>query len=508
MKKLAVFTFLVMSLFAFAVNITVFHINDTHAHAWPFADSAGNMIGGFSTIATMINAERKVNPNVLFLDAGDINTGVPESDLVDAAADIMALNRMKLDAMAVGNHEFDKSRDVLKKQMLWAKFDFLSANIYKDGQPFFTPYIIKEVGGVRVAIVGFTTEHTKILENIYSEDLEFKNVIEVAKQIIPEVRKQADVVIALTHLGVGQGYSDLYTTADQLAQNVEGIDLIIDGHSHTNMTSPMVVNGVPIVQAFEWGKVLGRADIDVENGKVVKIDWQAIPVVQSKLVGKDEAGKNVYETVVKEDLAVKSVLSYFKQLGGSKLNTVIGTTEILLNGERADVRAKTTNLANLIADSMIWKTGADVALTNGGGIRASIKPGNITIRDVLTVLPFGNTLYVIELKGSDLQKVFEYAATIPNGQGGFLQVGGATWKAEGGKLTEVLVGGKPIDPEKTYKVVTNDYMAGGGDGYTMLKGQPGYNTFYVMADVLTEYIQKVLGGNVTNYDDKPRVERK
>jgi len=355
MKKLAVFTFLVMSLFAFAVNITVFHINDTHAHAWPFADSNGNMIGGFSTIATMIDAERKVNPNVLFLHAGDINTGVPESDLVDAAADILALNRMKLDAVAVGNHEFDKSRDVLRKQMSWAKFDFLSANIYKDGEPFFTPYIIKEVGGVKVAIVGFTTEHTKILENVYSEDLEFKNAVEVAKQIIPEIRKQADVVIALTHLGVGQGYSDLYTTADQLAQNVEGIDLIIDGHSHTNMTSPMVVNGVPIVQAFEWGKVLGRADIEVENGKVVKIDWQAIPVVQSKLVGKDEAGNNVYQTVVKENLAVKSVLSYFKQLGGSKLDTVIGTTEILLNGERADVRAKTTNLANLIADSMIWK---------------------------------------------------------------------------------------------------------------------------------------------------------
>ncbi len=508
MKKLAVFTFLVMSLFAFAVNITVFHINDTHAHAWPFADSTGNMIGGFSTIATMIDAERKVNPNVLFLHAGDINTGVPESDLVDAAADILSLNRMKLDAAAVGNHEFDKSRDVLRKQISWAKFDFLSANIYKDGEPFFTPYIIKEVGGVKVAIVGFTTEHTKILENVHSEDLEFKNVVEVARQIIPEIRKQADVVIALTHLGVGQGYSDLYTTADQLAQNVEGIDLIIDGHSHTNMTSPMVVNGVPIVQAFEWGKVLGRADIEVENGKVVKIDWQAIPVVQSKLVGKDEAGNNVYQTVVKENLAVKSVLSYFKELGGSKLDTVIGTTQIPLNGERADVRAKTTNLANLIADSMIWKTGADVALTNGGGIRASIKPGNITIRDVLTVLPFGNTLYVIELKGSDLQKVFEYAATVPNGQGAFLQVGGATWKAEGGKLTEVLVGGKPIDPEKIYKVVTNDYMAGGGDGYTVLKGQPGYNTFYVMADVLTEYIQKVLGGNVTNYDDKPRVERK
>ncbi|MGC8903270.1 MAG: bifunctional UDP-sugar hydrolase/5'-nucleotidase [Fervidobacterium sp.] len=508
MKRYLVMLFVVLSLLSFAVKITVFHINDTHGHAWSFTDSAGNIIGGFATVASIIDAERKVNPNVLFLHAGDINTGVPESDLMNALPDIFVLNRMNLTAVAVGNHEFDKPRDILLRQMSWAKFPFLSANIYKDGKPFFTPYIIKEVGGIKVAIVGFTTEHTKILEGPNSEDLEFKNVIEVAKNIIPEVRKQANVVIALTHLGVGQGYSELYTTADQLAKEVEGIDLIIDGHSHTQMAEPMVVNGVPIVQAFEWAKVIGKADIEIENGKVIRIDWTAIPVVQLKVVGKDEAGKNVYKVVTPEAMYVKVPLDYFKKLGGAKLDTVIGTTEILLDGERANVRSKTTNLANLITDAMLWKTGAEVALTNGGGIRASIKPGDIKIRDVLTVLPFGNTLYVLELKGSDLIKAFEYAASVPNGQGAFLHVAGATWKSEGGKLTQVLINGKPVDPEKVYKVVTNDYMAAGGDGYAVLKGQKGYNTFYVMADVVVEYIQKVLGGKITNYDDKPRVERK
>ncbi|MCX7654291.1 MAG: bifunctional UDP-sugar hydrolase/5'-nucleotidase [Fervidobacterium sp.] len=508
MKKYLVFVVLLFTLFAFAVKITVFHINDTHGRAWPFTDSAGNIIGGFATLATIIDAERKINPNVLFLHAGDLNTGVPESDLLNALPDIFVLNRMKLDAMAVGNHEFDKPREVLIKQLSWAKFPLLSANIYKDGKPFFTPYVIKDVGGIKVAVVGFTTEHTKILEGPNSEDLEFKNVIEVAKKLIPELRKQANVVIALTHLGVGQGYSSLYTTADQLAKEVEGIDLIIDGHSHTNMTKPLIVNGVPIVQAFEWAKVVGRADIYFEGGKITKIEWEAIPVVQSKVVGKDAAGKNILQVVTQEALYVKTPLDYFKKLGGAKLDTVIGTTEILLDGERANVRSKTTNLANLIADSMLWKVGAEVALTNGGGIRASIKPGNITIRDILTVLPFGNTLYVLEMKGSDLIKVFEYAASVPNGQGAFLQVAGATWRSEGGKLTQLLVGGKPVEAEKIYKVVTNDYMAAGGDGYAMLKGQKGYNTFFVMADVVVEYIQKVLGGNIKSYDDKPRVERK
>lgn len=508
MKKFLVVLLLVVSLLALATKITVFHINDTHGRAWPFTDSAGNIIGGFSTVASIIDAERKTNPNVLFLHAGDLNTGVPESDLLNALPDIFVLNRMKLDAMAVGNHEFDKPRDVLLRQLRWAKFPFLSANIYKDGNPMFTQYIVKNISGIKVAIVGFTTEHTKILEGPNSEDLEFKNVIEVAKALIPEIRKEADVVIALTHLGIGQGYSEIYTTADQLAKEVSGIDLIIDGHSHTNLTQPMIVNGVPIVQAFEWAKVLGRADIYFEDGKVTKIEWQAIPVIQSKVVGKDAAGKNVYEVVTPEAAYVKTALDYFKKLGGTKLDIVIGVTDILLDGERANVRSKTTNLANLIADSMLWKTNADVALTNGGGIRASIKPGEIKIRDVLTVLPFGNTLYVIEMKGSELLKVFEFAASVPTGQGAFLQVAGATWKSEGGKLTEVLIGGKPVDPEKVYKVVTNDYMAAGGDGYAMLKGQKGYNTFFVMADVVVEYIQKVLGGKITTYDDKPRVERK
>ena len=280
MRKYVVLLFLVLSLLALAVKITVFHVNDTHGRAWSFTDSAGNVIGGFATVASIIDAERKVNPNVLFLHAGDINTGVPESDLLNALPDIFVLKRMKLDAVAVGNHEFDKPRDVLLKQISWAKFPFISANSYKNGEPFFTQYIVKNVGGVRGAIVGFTTEHTKILEGPNSEDLEFKNVVEVAKKLIPEIRKQADVVIALTHLGVGQGYSDIYTTADQLAQNVEGIDLIIDGHSHTNMTTPMVVNGVPIVQAFEWAKILGKVDMEIENRKVVKIECSAIPDIQ------------------------------------------------------------------------------------------------------------------------------------------------------------------------------------------------------------------------------------
>ncbi|MBO8161240.1 MAG: bifunctional UDP-sugar hydrolase/5'-nucleotidase [Thermosipho sp. (in: Bacteria)] len=511
--KLFVLIFVIIAISLFATKVTIFHINDTHGHAWPFSEYHNPDIGGFAVIASIINEEKAINPNVLFLHAGDINTGVPESDLLNALPDIFALNRMKLDAIAVGNHEFDKERAVLEYQMGIAKFPFLSANIYKDGKPFFTPYIIKNVGGIKVAIFGLTTEETAILEPLFSSDLEFRNAIEVAKELVPELRKQADVVVALTHLGMGMEHAGNYTTSEQLAAAVDGIDVIIDGHSHTKLEEAKVINNTIVVQAWEWGKIVGKLELDVENGKIENWKWTPIPVNLKIYKGKDENGNSIYEFVGKpyeEAISIKVPLDVFKKMGAERLDTVIGETKVLLDGERAHVRSGDTNLGHLITDAMIWKTGADVALQNGGGIRASIEPGKITIRDILTVLPFGNTVYVMKLKGSELMKVLEYAATIPEGKGAFLHVSGLTWKSEEGKVVEALINGEPIDPEKVYIVVTNNYMAGGGDGYSMLKENmgSGYDTGFVLADVVVEYIQKGLGGKIETYDDTPRYIRK
>lgn len=510
--RLLVVLVLAVALSIFAVNISIFHINDTHGHAWTFSEYHNPDIGGFAVISSIIKEEKAKNSNVLFLHAGDLNTGVPESDLLNALPDIFALNRMKLDAITLGNHEFDNPRDILEYQMKIAKFPFLSANIYKDGKPFFTPYIIKNVGGVKVAIFGLTTEETKILEPLFVKDLEFRNAIEVAKELIPQLREKADVVIALTHLGMGQEHEGDYTTAEELAENVDGIDIIIDGHSHTKMEEAKVINNTILVQAWEWGKILGKLDLDVENGKIVDWNWTPIPVNLKVYKGKDEDGNAIYEFVGKPyepDPYIKSALDFFAKIGSEKLDTVIGETKIYLDGEREHVRSGDTNLGHLIADAMIWKTGADIAFQNGGGIRASIEPGEITIRNVLTVLPFGNTVYVMKMKGSDVLKVLEYAATIPEGKGAWLHVGGLTWKSVGGKVTQVLVNDEPLDPEKVYTVVTNNYMAGGGDGYSVLAEHKdsGYDTGFVLADVVVEYIQKGLNGKIESYDDTPRYIR-
>lgn len=514
MKRILVIALILVTILSFATKLTILHINDTHGHAWSFNETNNPNIGGFAAIATIVEEVRKEVESqggyVLFLHAGDINTGVPESDQLDAAPDIVALNLMKLDAATFGNHEFDKPKTILAKQIALANFPFVSANFTDpEGVVKTKPYIIKDFRDLKVAIFGLTTEETAILEPIHLNGATFTNAVQKSKDLLPELKTKADIIIALAHLGwepEGEGK----TTSKQLAQLVDGIDVIIDGHSHTKFENAQFVNNTIVTQAWEWGRYVGRLDLEIQNGKIVSWSWKAIPVNLKNYKGKDAEGKDIYEFVGKpyeENFYVKTVLSYFKSLGSEKLDTVIGETKILLDGERANVRSKSTNLANMICDSMIWKVNADLALNNGGGIRASIKPGKITIRDVLTVLPFGNTLYVIKMTGEQIMKVLEYAATIKEGQGAFLQTGGLTWKSVEGKVVEAKINGEPLNLGKLYTVVTNDYMAQGGDGYTMLKGLPGYNTGFTMDSVLVQYIQEVLKGVVQDYDSQLRYIR-
>ncbi|MCD6159180.1 MAG: 5'-nucleotidase C-terminal domain-containing protein [Kosmotoga sp.] len=486
MKKLLVLLLVLLSVFVMAEKLTILHINDTHGHAWTFSEYKNPDIGGFALIATLVNQFRAENPNTVFLHAGDLNTGVPESDLIDAAPDIVALNLMKLDAMALGNHEFDNPAEVLAKQMNWAHFPFLSANIYKDGEPAFTQYVIKEVGDLKVAIIGFTAEETEILEALYAQDYEWKSVVEVAKELVPQLRKQADIVIALVHLGDAEPIKGV--NSHELAEQVDGIDVIVDGHSHTLYEKPEVINGTLVVSAGEWGKYLGKLDLDVENGSITFVSYKAIPIKLADIT---------------PDFAVSTVLDYFKKLGNEKLDTVVGETKILLEGTRDIIRNQDTNLGHLIADAMLWKTGADLVITNAGGIRASINPGPITYRDVLTVLPFGNTVYIAKLTGEQLMDVLEYTATIPAGKGARPQVSGLSYKIENGEIKDVLVNGETLDPEKVYTLATNNYLAAGGDGYSMLKDLEGYDTGFVLADVVMNYISEI--SPITEYDDAPRV---
>lgn len=261
-------------------QLVVLHTNDHHGHPLAFEYSPGKNVAGLPARATYVNEIKAQYDNVLVLDAGDINTGEPESFFFNAETDIVGYNYIGYDAMALGNHEFDNPLTVLQKQMKDATFPFLCANIKnKDGSYLAKPYIIKEINGVKVAIFGLTTSETKIVGNPkIVGDLIIEDEVEVAKKLVPELRKKADIVICLGHLGIYDTYG-----SQILAQKVSGIDLIIDGHSHTYLEKPIVVNNTPIVSAYQWGIYMGKAILTIDKKKIVNFEWSADPInVQKK----------------------------------------------------------------------------------------------------------------------------------------------------------------------------------------------------------------------------------
>lgn len=486
--------------FAKEYQLTILHTNDHHGHFQKFAPYPVKDVGGLAAQSTLVNIVRaeveKEGGHVLLLSAGDVNTGVPESDLLDAEPDFKLMNMIGYDAMTLGNHEFDNPQEVLLKQKGWASFPFLSANIVKkgSGELLVDPYVIKEIDGLKVAILGLTTEKVPTLvlpDNV--KDLEFLSVIDTAKKYVPELKEKADIIIALTHIGYYKPESG--KTGDiQLAEAVPGIDVIVGGHTHTSLDEAVVVGDTLIVQADGYSEKVGRLNItvDSEADQVTAHTYELMPVNGKKRVKFN--GKKYYKYVGTGFIEDKEILEAIKPyLEGADqlLNKPVGTAAAELVGGKSVSRSQETNLGNLLTDGMRAKTGADIALQNGGGIRAGIAPGTITYRDVLTVQPFGNTLVEMQLTGAQVAEVLDLAAT-QVGSGGFLQISGLTviYNQKAGKAEKIMVDDKPIELEKTYKVVTNNFVAAGGDGYKMLKPLAQYDTGYVDAEATMEYIQK------------------
>ncbi len=480
-------------------NVTILHTNDHHGHFQKFSPYPVSDVGGLAAQSTLVNIVRAGvegdGGHVLLLSAGDINTGVPESDLLDAEPDIKLMNLIGYDAMTLGNHEFDNPPEVLLKQREWAKFPFLAANIVKKegGELLVEPYIIKEVDGLKVAILGLTTGEVPILvmpDNV--KDLVFDDPIAAASRYVPELRQKADVIVVLSHLGL-YGEDSGQAGDIQLAGAVPDIDVIVGGHTHTSVEEPIVVGKTLIVQADGYSEHVGRLDlvIDSEADKVVSSSYALLPVNGKKRVKYGD--KKYYQYVgtgYLEDQEILDAQAPYLEGAAEMLSKPVGRALVELVGGKTDSRSGETNLGNMIADAMRLRTGADVALQNGGGIRAGVAPGEITYRDILTVQPFGNTLVEVKVTGAQLKEVLDAAAGSV-GSGAFMQVSGLTFtlNAVDKSAENILVGGAPLDPAKTYKVVTNNFVAAGGDGYAMLKPLPQYDTGYVDADATIEYIR-------------------
>jgi 5'-nucleotidase/UDP-sugar diphosphatase len=492
------------------LKLTVLHTNDHHGRFWPNSDGEYGMAAR-KTLIDKLRAEVKAaGGQVLLLDGGDINTGVPESDLQDAEPDFKGMNLIGYDAAAIGNHEFDKPPIVLAKQIEWSKFPLLSANIYNrtTGRRAYEPYRIFERGGYKIAVMGLTTDDTsKMVLPANVVNLEFRKPAEEAAKLVPELRKQADMVIAATHMGhYTDGRSGVNAAGDvEMARAVKGIDLIVGGHSQNPVCmsaenrrndaykpgepcAPDRQNGAWIVQAHEWGKYVGRADFTIDgSGKVELVKYQLIPV-NLKQRASGQPPKLIGEAIA-EDAAVRDFLKPFQDKGQASLLVPVGETVGVFDGDRSRVRSQPTNLGMLIARSMLERTGADLSIMNSGGIRDSLPEGRITYRDVLKVQPFANQISLVRLSGTDLLKYLEATAKMSAGAGAFPHTVGVQMMIEGGVLKEAKVNNQAIDPRREYRLAINNFMAGGGDGYPKLSDHPGHvNTGFNDADVMRAFI--------------------
>ncbi len=489
------------------LKLTILHTNDHHGRFWPNADGEYGMAAR-KTVIDRIRAEvAAAGGQLLLLDGGDINTGVPESDLQDAEPDFLGMNLLGYDASAVGNHEFDKPPAVLAKQRQWAKFAFLAANIYKDGQRMFEPYRLFERGGYKIAVLGLTTDDTQKMvlpDNI--RGIEFRKPAEEAAKLLPELRAQADMVIAATHMGhYTDGKRGVNAPGDvEMARTTKGLDLIVGGHSQNpicmlqeNLRNDAYVpggacapdrqNGTWIVQAHEWGKFVGRADFEVRTGNIQLLKYQLIPINLKRRLA--DGSKVPFTDPIPEDPALRATLQPFQERGQLSLGVPVGEAIGVFDGDRDRVRKQATNLGSLVARSMMERTGADLSVMNSGGVRDSLPEGRITYRDLLKVQPFGNQVAVVRLKGSELLDWLAVAARMTPGAGGYPQTAGVQMRIEGGVLKEARVQGVLVDPLREYRLAINHFTATGGDGYPRMDTHPGYiNTGFVDAEVMREYI--------------------
>lgn len=491
-------------------KLTILHTNDHHGHFMKFDPYPEKDVGGLAAQSTLVNIIRaeveKTGGHLLLLSGGDVNTGVPESDLLDAEPDIKLMNIIGYDAMVLGNNEFENPLAVLMKQQKWAEFPFLSANIVREegGEPLVKRFILKDFDGLKVAIFGLTTEEVPILvPSDRTKNLKFKSIVATARELVPELRKDADIVIALTHAGLWEDSGQGHRAAGdiKLAREVPGIDIIVGGHSHSVMKEARIVKDTIIVQAGAYSEYVGRLDIsfDSDKGDIRDHTFRLIPVNKKKVIR--YKGKNYYAydgTGYMEDREILSSMKPYLKKIDQALSEPLGETMVQLQGGREENRSGETNLGNLITDAMRDKTGAAIAFQNGGGIRAGIAPGVITYRDIISVMPFRSTLVLLRMTGRQIMDVLNYAATITPGSGGFLHVSGLKWRinrrAGHGVAEAVMTKDVPIQMDGTYNVVTNSFMAAGGDGYNMFKNIEQMDTGFVDADALMECVSK--GGKV------------
>lgn len=468
-------------------KITILHTNDTHGRL-----KGDNSVIGIDTVAAIKNNTE----NSILVDAGDTIHGLPFVTLSKGQDAVDLLNEAGYEYMVPGNHDFNygytRLMELFKNSVTLKsgenKLRLLASNINKDGKSIFESNHIKEmeVNGktVKVGFFGIATEETTYKTNPNNvKGIEFTSPIDAAKEQVAELEEQgADVIVALSHVGTDESSNP---TSYDIIEAVDGIDVYIDGHSHTTFENGKQVNNTLLVSTGEYLSNLGKVEIELnENNEVVDIT--------ASLITKEEASN------VTPDAKVSAKIAQIDEAQGEVLSEVIGQTTIDLDGERNSVRFGETNLGNLITDAMIDETGADLAITNGGGIRASISAGDITKGDIVSVLPFGNYIVTKQLTGGQIKEILEFGVrSYGESLGGFPHVGGIKFVVDpsrpvGDRIISLTINGEALDMNKTYIVATNDFTGSGGDDYPCFGDIPVINEYSTLEESLANFI-KTLG---------------
>ncbi|MCF6451854.1 bifunctional UDP-sugar hydrolase/5'-nucleotidase UshA [Vibrio sp. MMG022] len=498
-------------------KLTVLHTNDHHGRFWQNKYGEYGMAARKTLIDELRTEIQAEGGSVLLLSGGDINTGVPESDLQDAEPDFKGMSKIGYDAMALGNHEFDNPLEVLFKQQEWANFPMLSANIYdkETGKRLFQPYAMFNKQGIKIAVIGLTTEDTAKLGNPeFIGEVDFRDPKEEAKKVIAELKEteKPDLIFAVTHMGhYENGNRGVNAPGDvALARylNEGDLDMIVGGHSQEPVCmegpnvikknfmpgdecKPDVQNGTYIVQAYEWGKFVGRADYEFRNGELSMVSYDLIPVnLKKKIKVNGESQRVLIQDEINQDETLLEFLRPYQEQGQDKLNVKIAESNGKLEGDRNVVRYQQTNLGRLIATAHMERAKADFAVMNSGGVRDSIEAGDITYKDVLTVQPFGNMVSYVDMSGKEVLDYLNVVATKPVDSGAYAQFAGISMTVENGKVSNVFIGEKQLRLDGKYRFTVPSYNASGGDGYPKVNTHSGYvNTGFTDAEVLKEFLQ-------------------
>ncbi len=479
-------------------TMTILHTNDFHSRFEPISGSdgpcsaedntAGECFGGWARMVTAIeDARARGGENLLLLDAGDWFQGTLFYSYYKGALTAEMMNGIGYDAMAVGNHEFDDGPPVLQTFAETVEFPLLMSNADLTGEPALNELIDKsvilDVGGERIGVIGLTPQDNAELASPGPNVVFTAPVDAVQAEVDRLTDEGVNKIIVLSHSGLA--------VDREVAEGTTGVDLILGGHSHSLMGDmegavapyPLEVNGVPIAQAYAYGKYLGELTMTFDDaGEITEIG--GAPILLDASVAEDEA------TVARIAEAAEPLEEIRSR--------VVAQTDQPIGGDREVCRAQVCEMGVLIAEAMLDRVadqGIDLAIQNGGGIRASIDAGEVTMGEVLTVLPFQNTLSTFRVTGETLVAALENGVSqVEEGAGRFPQVAGMSFAFDpaapaGERVSDVQIGGEPIDPAATYGVVSNNYVRNGGDGYAMfVDAADAYDFGPDLADVTAEYL--------------------